>query len=61
MIHVQEVLGFCDRKNFFALYADAERALEAAKTNVNKAQEKLDRALKNRNTTDVQKETLKKA
>ena len=34
MIYVQEVLSFCDRKQFFALYAKSERALENSKTNV---------------------------
>ena len=61
MIHVQEVLGFCDRKNFFALYAHAEGALDAAKTKAEAAQDKLDWALWNWNTTNVQKEALQKA
>ena len=45
MIHVQEVLSFCDRKQFFALFAESEWALETAKTNVEEAQAKLDWAL----------------
>ena len=47
MIHVQEVLSFCDRKQFFALYAEAEQALDAAKAKAESAQVKLDRALLN--------------
>ena len=61
MIHVQEVLSFCDRKQFFSLYAEAEQALDAAKTKAEAAQVKLDRALLNRNTTDVQKDALRTA
>ena len=60
MIHVQEVLSFCDRKLFFTLYAETERALEAARNCVEVAQDKLDRALRSRNTTDDEKEALKK-
>ena len=60
MIHVQEVLSFYNRKQFFALYAESERALENAKTNVKAAQDKLDWALRNRNTTDAQKGALQK-
>ena len=47
MIHVQEVLSFCDQnqKGYFRFYAEAEQALEKAKMKSDVAKEKLEQAL----------------